>query len=386
MTAALTDLLTPITQDQAYSTFVSTLITLGVPADKWRKGGVASSILRVVAITYAGFSTMMVAAVGAGFLETAQGGWLILLAKSVYGVTAIPASFATGSVTLTNTGGGIYTYAAGQASFSNPQTGTTYTNSASFTLPAAAGAVPSGVTIPVVATTAGSAGTSLAGTITTMVTQMLGVTVTNAAAVAGQDAETDSALRARCLNKLGSLSVRGPRSAYAYAVSSATRPDGSPANINRMSISAASSTGQVTIFCASPSGTPIPADIAAVTASIELNARPEAVTVTVIPVTQVPYSPSIVVWAANLPGVDSTAIANKARKAVVDYIASYPIGGLSINGGPTMLSGTGIAAAIGAASPYVVSVQFVGAQDLLLTAGQVAIDSAVISCRLAATS
>ena len=106
---AVTDLLTPVTAAQMRTTLVSLMVTLGVRADLWRAGGVASTILTVCANTAATFSSLMVAALSGNYLDYASGSWLVLLAYYVYGVTALPATFASGEYTLTNTGGGVYT-------------------------------------------------------------------------------------------------------------------------------------------------------------------------------------------------------------------------------------------------------------------------------------
>lgn len=381
----ITDLLTPITADQVNETFLTTLEILGIPARSWRDGGVARTILRVIARTYAGFSSSMVFALSGAFLEKAEGGWLILLAYYVYGVTAIPASFASGSLTLTNTGGGIYTYGPREATFLNPVTKVTYTNVDLFTL----GAL-STLPISIEATISGAAGSALPGAITDLVTAMLGVTITNPLSVIGRDAEKDPDLRARCLAKLATRSVRGPRNAYSYAALSAKRLDGSPVNINRVGISKSSSTGEVTVHCASPSGAPISGDLAAVELSIEDLVRPEAVTVSVLAVTEVAYTHAITVWAQSTPGVSAADVKSAAEKAIADFIAAYPIGGLEqADTAQRGLFGSGISSVIGSASPakvFSVEGDTPGSSvpDLALVAGQVATNGITLSVQMAA--
>ncbi|HEX8795446.1 MAG TPA: baseplate J/gp47 family protein [Polyangiaceae bacterium] len=382
---ALSDLLTPITADEAFATFVSNLVALGIGADQWRKGGVARTILRVVAITYAGFSATMVAALSAGFLDFATGGWLILLAYYVYGVTAIPATQASGAVTLVNAGGGTYTYLAGQATFLNSTTKVSYTNVNPFTL----NPTSTLTGLQVQATTFGSASSSAPGGIDTLVTAMLGVSVTNPLAVVGQDAEADPALRTRCRNKLASLSVRGPRNAYAYAVQSALNA-GVPVNINRVSVVRTTSTGNLTVYCASPSGAPTSGDLAAAAASIEETVRPETVTVTTLAVSTVTYAPAITVWAETTQGVSADDVKNAVSAALATFIAMYPIGGLShtdpISHVTTQgLFGSGVSSVIGSASPARIFA-IDGATDQVLTAGQVVTDGITLNVQMATAS
>lgn len=385
MTISIADLLTPVTADQQLDTFLSVLETLNIPARSWRAGGVGRTILRVLARTYAGFSSAMVTALGFGFLETAEGGWLVLLAFYVYGVTAIAATFASGKLTLTNTGGGVYTYGPREATFLNPVSKVTYVNTAGFTLNAV-----TTLTIDIEATVAGSIGSATPGTISALVTTMLGVTVSNGLSVIGLDAESDPDLRTRCLDKLASRSVRGPRNAYSWAVKSATLIDGTPVNINRVSVSASSSTGQVTVYCASPSGVPSADDLTAAATSIESNARPDGVTVTTLAVTEVAYTHGITIWAQTTPGVAASDVQTAAEKAIAAFIAAYPIGGLKqADTGARGLFGSGIASIIGSASPAKVfsvensAVPGTSVPDLALVAGQVATDAVTVTVQMA---
>lgn len=326
MALSVDDLFTPPTEAQVLETFLSELETLGLPSRSWRVGGVARTILRVVAKTYAGFASIMAEAIRAGFLETARGKWLTLLALNVFNVTRREATFATGDLQLTNTGGGIYSYGADEARFlklgATADT-RTYTNVEAFTL--GAGDV---LTIAIRAVEVGADSSAPPGTITGLETVMFGVEVTNPEAVVGSDEEGDPELRQRCRDKLGAISVRGPRGAYAYAVSSAVRDDGSPVDINRSSISPSSSTGVVTIYCASPAGAPEETDLEYVRASVEAIARPDSVTANVLPVVEVPLERELIVWAKRTDGVDADDLETFVSDALLREITAYPIGGI----------------------------------------------------------
>lgn len=382
----ISDLLKPITADEQLETFLTTLETLGVPARKWRQGGVARTILRVIAISFAGFSSTMAAGIGAGFLETATGAWLVLLAYYVYGVVAIPATQATGQLVLFNNGGGLYTYPAGKAFFLNPVSKVTYTNAADFTLNPL-----SNLTIDIIATTFGAATSSTPTTITQLVTSMLKVECTNPEAVIGQDAERDEDLRVRCFAKLATLSVRGPRNAYVYAAKSAKLAGGAPVNINRVSVSTSSSTGHVQIYCATPTGTPLSVELDAVRANIEAIARPDGVTATTSGVTSIDYTASITVFAEITTGVSAADVQAAAATAIATFIENYPIGGLTnASTGLRGLFGSGITSVIGAASPAKVFAVLgaAGGNDLALalTDGQVARDAVTIAVQLQAAA
>jgi hypothetical protein len=191
-------LLSPPTSDQIRAAWVTSLVGLGIPADKWRKGGVFSTILTVLAMTYAAFAGLVVAFVSAGFLNSAKGGWLDLLAFYVYGVLRIQGAASSGNVLLTNSGGGIYVIPTGGLTVQNAVTKQNFVNTAPFTL----GAGPSTLSVPVSCQAIGSIGSSNPGDINTMVTSLTGVTVSNPSALVGNDAQSDPDLRTACTNKL----------------------------------------------------------------------------------------------------------------------------------------------------------------------------------------
>jgi hypothetical protein len=384
---SISDLLTPQTATQVRTTLVNSLVALGIPADKWTPGGALSLILTVTATVYAGFTTLMAQAIGSGFLETATGGWLTLLAYYVYGVTRPAATFASGSLTLTNSGGGTYNYSPGQATFLDTTNGQTYTNTQAIAL-----APSSSQTITIACTKTGAIGSAPPGEITTLVTQMLGVTCTNASSVVGQDAMLDANLRLLCTAKLGALSVRGPRSAYAYAIAVAVNAvTGAPVNINRQSITRSSHTGTVSIVVASPSGVPDPNDVAGVVNSIESGvpglsppwsgARPDCVTVTVTPATGVAYTHALTVWALATPGLVATDVATDIANGLTTYLADFPVGGVTTDQG-TGLWASGIEAQIAASAGGATIISVEGATDLALSAGQVPLDDLSVTVRL----
>jgi phage-related baseplate assembly protein len=369
-------LLAPLTSVQVRASMVSALVTLGIPADQWKQGGSLSTMLTVTATTLAGFTTLFSQAVGAGFLETAAGNWLTLLAYYVYGVSRPSATFASGNLTLTNTGGGVYTYAAGQAIFADSSTGAQYTNAVSFSLGA-----NTSTTFAVTAKIAGSAQSAAPGALDTVVTTMLFVTCSNLAAVVGQDAMLDAPLRALCQAALGAMSVRGPRTAYEYAIAVALNPvTGAPVNVNRSIVTSASHTGVVNVVVASPAGAVTSDDLTGVENSIEAIARPDAVTVNVSSATTVPYDVAIVVWVTATPGLSAPPVIAAVAQALVAYFANVaPIGGFvhdSANG----IWATGLEGVVSASYPGIYAVD--GLEDLILSAGQVAVDEITVSVRL----
>lgn len=368
-------LLTPPTAAQVRAQWVSNLVTLGVPADKWRAGGVWSTILTVLSNVYAAFALLITAGIGSFFLPTAFGGWLDLLAYYVYGVLRVPATFATGNVSLINGGGGSFTLNPGDLIVSNPTTGATYTNVAGFTL------TPLGtVSIVVSAVTAGSGGSSAPGTITGFVTPLTNVTVTNPSSLVGTDAQTDASLQQTCLNKLASLGVPGGL-ANAYAFAATTALNGTVlVAVNRVQVTPASSTGTVGVVVAGPSGAvsgtvnPPTGDLGAVLTNILAIARPQAVTVNLSSAVPQADTDALTVYArASVPGVSQAQLQANVAAAISLFLSTYPIGGLNTAGGGGFLYATDIIGIAASADPRIFAVT--GAADKAMASNVVITDS-----------
>lgn len=321
---AIVDLLTPVTADQQLEKFLSMLEAVGLPARSWRAGGALRTILRILASVYAAFSVLALGFAQSAFLETSAGGWLTLVAYYGYGVARIPAAYAVGQVTLTNVGGGVYTFAPGAFLVHSTVTGNAYSNVSAFTLNAT-----STLTINVQALNLGTASNANPSDVSLLETTLPGVTCTNAASIVGSDAEADPDLQARSLNRLAVISGLGPRGAYAFAVRSAVRGDGSAVFVNRQRISPSSSTGVVTVVVASPNGAPLSSDLPFISASIEQYARPDTVTVNLVAATPLPLTETITVWATSSPGATAPDIATLVATALTNAMTTYPVGGIA---------------------------------------------------------
>lgn len=300
-----------------------TAAPFAVTADKWKSGGIASSITRVVAILYASFSLVIATVTKFGFLPTASGGWLRLLARYVYGVTPIFATSATGQVTIANSGGGLYSYAKGDLVVQDTDTGKQYRNLALVTINP--GQTVTGIDI--IALEVGTSSNAPPTKIDALATPQIGLTVSNPLAVVGQDDEQDEVLRQRCLDALGARSVFGPRSAYRYAVSVAKLLSGAPVNVNRVKVSPYSSTSRVDILLASPAGAVTPSDITAVADSVAELAEVDTDTVTVASAVAIPFTKSLLVYAKKKKGLDAATIQAKVLAYLIDFVANWPIGG-----------------------------------------------------------
>lgn len=409
-------LLTPVPQATWRAYGVTALQSLGLQPQNWAAGSIASSFLTVASYLLAGLSTQLSNAIAQQWNPTASGGGLQLLSLYFYNVQAPQGTFASGQVTLTNSGGGVYSYAAGQAFFASTIANAagvypTYTNEDAFTLNPS-----STITIDVECTFLGSGGNAPAGFVTELVTAMLGVTCTNAYAILGSDPLTDPALRQLNIDSLGKNSDYGPRSAYAYAIQTATNiVTGAPVNINRWTISIDSHTGDVSIYICGPEGTTDPNDQAGVAACIEsgqgstdstfYGARPGGVTVgpatvtiggftigSPAPASTVTYAPGLItVYVLAPKGTTTTSI----QLAIIDALDTWfegptnPIGGISAaddqHASFTGIFESGItgiiAQAVASVGPDVLmlSTRFAGSGDLAIGPYQVAVNGITAS-------
>lgn len=326
-------LIIPLTPLQVKTKIYEILAQLQVSTSNWKPGGVTRLIVSACSIVLAAFSVFISLIARAGFLTLSSGDWLTLVAQFVYGVQRGAASFASGTITLTNSQGGSFTPAADDIVFSNPATGKTYRNTSPFTLNA-----NSSVTVAIRADEAGAASSTGPGTITTMVTTLTGVTCSNVGSLIGADQQTDDSLIAECLLKPKSLSPNGPREAYKLFALQALRSDGTPVGVNRVSVSNSSTTGQSVVTVANPSGAVTgnqsdpDTDLGAVFQAVSQMALPSCVTLAVQSATT--HTIDVQFWAyfANGLVVPASVQQSTAEPVVQQWLGSLDIGGVTIDG------------------------------------------------------
>lgn len=323
----LSDLLQPLTRTDVEASIYEVLTILGVDAGRWKTTSVVRAAIRGCSVVLASLSTLQARIARLGFLEHSEGPWLTLLAHHVYAVDRIQATFGAGELTLTNSGGGIFAFDPDDLIFANPSTGSTYRNTGSVSVGALATVV-----IPIQAIEAGSGSSSGVGEISSLVTTVLGLSASNAAPLVGTDEESDSALRARCQEKLGSLSPFGAWDSYTFALRSATRPDGTNLSITRVRI-LRDGYGNVELWVAGPSGAiSDPDDIEIANAAIAEAATPLCVTAVASSATNTPVDVTYEVWLYDTSTFDDDQIKVKIEDALDAFFAAQPIGGNVVSG------------------------------------------------------
>lgn len=324
-------LIRKLTKDEVRKSLLNLMAAAGLPTTSWQEGSVVLTIVEVVAILIAGFTAVLVAVVRGGFRELAEGIWLTYLSKYVYGVDRIGATFATTTLTLTNSGGGVYTFDSEEAIFKNSVTKALYRNVSVFTLNAGPATT---LNINVRAVAEGTGSNANPGEITEIVTTMLGVTCTNATAALATDEESDVALRQRDLDALGALSPNGAAAAYAYFAKSTKRADGSTIEVNRVSVSPDSSTGEVTVIVASSSGGvtgtvgDTSTDLGLIDENIQTSCVPLGITCTVASAVTTAIAVTANVYISAAAAMTTGEVQDAVEARLAEYFAnSVPIGG-----------------------------------------------------------
>jgi len=324
VTISVSDLISGLSYTAMRDSIYSTLATLEFPVASWARGRVARTIVDLFARTVAPWTDTMAAFAASGFLDTATGQWLTVVADQVYQVTRDPATYASGEVTLDNAAGGSYSYAAGQFRVVNSTTKKAYRNTSAFTL----GPLETGKVIAIEAAEIGSASSSAAGDIDTLETVLTGVTVSNAAAVVGEDEESDASLRARCRLKLAALSPNGPADAYSYVARTSELNGG--VDVTRVRVDADSTTGDVVVYVAGPSGTI--ADVTTIQDAINQYATPLCIDATVASATAFTQNFGINVYMNSSDNVTSSEVQDVVELAIGVWAAGLPIGGFDVSG------------------------------------------------------
>lgn len=352
MPLSLADLTTPLTTEDVKRSIYSVLASTGVTTTSWKPGGVVRTLIAGVSIVGSALSQLTAKLAQSGFLSTASGDWLGQVAINVYNVTPQGATFATTPVTLVNSGGGVYSFDPGDLQVLNPTTGEAYFNTQPVT-------IGSGATVSAVvqAFTAGSKGTSYAGEISDFQTAGLSpnVTVTNDLPAIGTDAESDPAVRQRCLDKLGSLSPNGPSDAYAYVARSAVDANGAPMGITRVKVTN-DGYGNVNVYLATNEGQvlgtvgDLNTNLGIVDDAMQRRAAPLAVTLNTFSATPKPINITYTIWLYNSSGLTEEQIKDVIAAHLKDFILVQPIGGNVIGVASGRIYFTAIEAAVGGAT------------------------------------
>jgi hypothetical protein len=340
-------LTTPSTPEEELAELLALAAAVQLPTTSWVEGDVTLTLLETVAQRLSMLSQVIAPMAAGGFLDYARGsgvvgikGWLDILAKQVFGEDRIDATFASTNVTLTNTlgpGGNTYTIAANDLTVEDSLTGKTYKNSEP-----AVGTVtlaPGGnVSLMFVADEIGPASSAGPGEIDTLVSTLLGVTVSNATSAVGLDEESDDALKNRCRLKVPAISRTAASPAGKYAYVAITPSENNGANVNRAIVVAESATGNVTVVLAGPSGAVDGSpggDVDKVESALIQKVCGPVETLTVESATNNTVSPAYAIWVYDDINLDTATIKTQIAAKLALLFGVSPIGGWKKTGDPS---------------------------------------------------
>ena len=320
----LSGLLLQADQPTLYAALLTIATTIGLNTTTWQPGDPTRSLLYLESNQIAALEAEATGYIQSGFLDYATGQWLALAALEIFNETIPAATFATTSVTLTNSGGGIFTIAPGDLTFKSSVTGATYHNTSGGTL---TGVGTSGATLSLTVTAdlAGSASSANAGDISFIVTTLLNVTCTNPTAAVGLDAQDPSTTVSQCRNKLGSLSPNGPASGYEYIALNQNRTG--IQTVTKAKIYPNSPTGSVQLYVAGPNSGVSPSDVAAVQLAINQWSTPLCFTPTVLSATPAGVNVTYTLWVYASVNQTAAQIQTAVQAALTSFFVARPIGG-----------------------------------------------------------
>jgi phage-related baseplate assembly protein len=318
---SLLSLLVAETEAAIYARAISVATSLGLPTTAWSAVNPTRSLYWFLTKVFSALEPMVANFVASGFLDYATGDWLTILASDRYQVDRIGATFAATSVTLTNTGGGLYPIDIGDvvAKYVDGDGNSwTYTNVTGGTLRSGPGTT---LALDFQADVAGSASSAPATEISALVTNLIGVTCSNPAASIGTDAELDQALRDRCRAKLALASPNGPTGSYDYVVRSLAGNV-----ITRSRTIADSTTGTPLVYVAGANGAVDGPTLTAAQAAVTAQA-PQGFSPTVANSTATNVDVAYTLWLYASVGQTQTQIEAAVQAELDAMFAARPIGG-----------------------------------------------------------
>lgn len=354
---------------------ISTLV--GFKVTNWAEGGFTRTLMALFATMYTTGSDIVRQLAASAFLDTAEGDWLKFLAKEVFGVDAIEATFAAAdkALTLTNTGGGLFTFAPGDIIAKNGAN-KTYRNTSGGTLPPGPGTT---LTVDLIAEEAGSGSSAAVGTITELVTAFLGVTCTNTIALVGLDEEEPEDLRRRCRDSVAAGSVGGPEKAYEYWARSATRPDGSPIGVTRVSPQPPTGSGSITIYIAGASGAISPTDVAYVQQTFDEKVTPYGLNAIAVSATNRSVTVPCTIWIPAVLGLSTADAQQAVFDALQAYVQRLPIGGVVIPPAAGTIYWRALLGIVEGSIPGMLKAQLSSEVDVVLAVNEVPVWAGLLS-------
>lgn len=270
------------TADEIFDLAIQVARLVGLPVDTWRTGDPTRTLYRSLARKMANADEIQVELAKASFItgpegERAEGDWLKLRVKDVYGIDPEEATFSSPSATFDNAGGGLFEMDTRGLVVSSSSTGATFRNQS----PVSIGPGATGVVVTLIADVAGTAGSVGLNEIDTIVSPPLeGVTISASTVASGSDAQSDVGLIEQALATLGALSPNGPADAYEYVARNEDLTG--IAGVTRAQATGDSGDGTVTVYVASSASGLDGASVTAIQLAVDTWAQPMCTDATVV--------------------------------------------------------------------------------------------------------
>jgi hypothetical protein len=289
---------------------------LGVSVSSWRTGDPTRSLYVYLADVLAEHDEIRATFTRAGFLSSLEDNdWADVHAAEVFGVERTLATPSTPTITVQNSGGGLYEVVAGDLTFRSSTSQVTFHNTAPATIAPGGGLV----VLDLVADIDGSDSTVATDDVDEFVTPLLGVGIVSSTASVGIDKQDLESLKQDCRDTRGALSPNGPPDAYEYVVRNETLTG--VTTITRSRSTSDSPTGQVTVYCAGPDGPVSGPSVTAAQAAIDTWATPLTITATAVSASAQTIDVTAVVDGDSTPA-DFAALVEAALQA---RFALFPI-------------------------------------------------------------
>lgn len=216
----LEQLRTPVSEDDMLETALDTLEGFGFTARSWQSGSVHMTLLRLGCKGFALASEYIASLTNLAHFTLATGSAKTKLAKDHFDYTRTEATRAQWSILLTcSSAAGPYALSAGQLVAADDFQGFTYRNTTGGTLNTSGT-----LSLTFEAEVAGSDRNVAVGSITTLITPLAGVTISNTAlTVQGIDQQSDSSLEQAAIAKWGTINqIAMPSDGYKFLCLSVT--------------------------------------------------------------------------------------------------------------------------------------------------------------------
>jgi uncharacterized phage protein gp47/JayE len=375
---SFSDLLESVSLAQWKQAIISVANSVGLKTTNWAEGGYTRTLVALFSQLYKTGGDVVRVIAASGFLDTAEEAWLTFLARNVFGVERVEATYAAAPVALelTNGGGGLFVYEAGDIVVAHEDTGATYRNTSGGTLNPGIGQT---LLLDLAAEEPGTESNASIGKIRVMVTTSLGVTCNNVVALAGLDEESDALLRQRCRDAVAALSIGGIENAYEYYAKSAKRDDGSPVGVTRVLVAPPLGDGTVDVYIASASGAIPPADVAYVQADFDEFVTPYGFDATAISAVNLSVSAPATIWIPVSLGLDTATAQQKVHDALRDYVQSLPIGGVIISPATGKVYWRALLSVVASAIPGTLKAQLVTEADINVATNRVPVWAGILA-------